>query len=152
MPGPLGNTPEEYAVLSHPVWDEIAPEFLPKEFELPESMDVAFLRMLCRSRRRAGVPFRILDTVRDDDRSAHGELPCCVVDLQVLSSGERFKIVKACILEGFERVGTYQGSDGMYRGEWRRDKGGVHVDASRTKPNEVMWTMRIRSTTSPERG
>ena len=146
MPGPLGHIAEEYATLDHPVWDEIAPELLPKEFEQPESMDVAFLRMLWRARRRADVPFRIIDTVRDDDRSAHGELPCCVVDLQVISSRERFKIVKACILEGFERVGAYEGSDGEYRGKHRRDKGGVHVDASRYKPNEVMWTMRIRST------
>ena len=146
MPGPLGRIPEEYATLDHPVWEEIAPELLPKEFEQPESMDVAFLRMLSGARRRAGVPFRILDTVRDDDRSAHGELPCCVVDLQVLSSRERGRVVKACYYEGFERVGVYEGSDGFYKKVWCRDKGGVHIDASRYKPNEVMWTMRIRST------
>lgn len=148
--GPLDDVPAEYATLDHPVWAEIAPRpgkggFLPSEFESPELMDVGFLRLLYAARQWAGVPFRILDTVRGDPRSAHGELPCAAVDLQLLTSYERGRINRACITVGFVRIGIYPGTDGSYLGKRKKDGGGFHVDGSRSKP-AACWTRGIQRT------
>ena len=147
--GPLNNLIPTFAKLNHPVWDEIAPRgggpgFLPTEFEQPEKMDVHFLRLLYKARIIAKVPFRVLDSVRKDPFSAHGEEPCCAVDLQVLTSYERSRVVRAAYFVGFVRVGIYPGSDGEYKGKTKRDGGGVHLDASRTKPQDHLWTLKIR--------
>lgn len=145
--GPLDGVKPEFAKLDHPVWKEIWPEFTPKEFEAPEKMDVHFLRLLYKARKLAGVPFRIIDTLRDDPRSAHGEVPGIAADLQVLNSYERSRVTRSAYAVGFIRVGVYQGSDGEYKGRRKRDGGGVHLDASRTKPQDHLWTMKIRKTT-----
>ena len=141
--GPLDDVVPTPAALDHEVWDEISPQFKPGEFEAPEKMDVGFLRLLHKARILAGVPFRILDTLRDDSRSAHGEVPGIAVDLQVLNSRERSRIVRAAYEVGFIRVGVYEGSHGTYKGMTKKDGGGVHIDASRHKSSDHMWTMRL---------
>lgn len=141
--GPLDDIVPTFATLDHEVWDEIAPEFLPSEFEDPEKMDVSFLRLFHKARMEAGVPFRIIDTLRDDSRSAHGEVPGIAADLQVLNSRERSRIVRAAYGVGFIRVGVYRGSHGFYKGMKKKDGGGVHLDASRNKSSDHMWTMRL---------
>lgn len=145
--GPLDGVQAEYARLSHPVWKEIAPigqpGFIPGEFEEPEKMEVEFLRLLHKARIIAKVPFRILDTVRPDPASAHGELPCACCDLQVLDSFERSRVVRALYAVGFTRVGVYPGTDGEYEGKKKKDGGGVHVDGSRSKPQDRLWTQKI---------
>ncbi len=133
----------ESAKLDHPVWDEIFPEFKPDEFEDPEKMGVEFLRRLHKARKLAGVPFRVLDTLRDDSRSAHGDVPGIAVDLQCLNSRERFIIFKAALDVGFERIGIYRGTNGMFRGKKKKDGGGVHLDMSESKSSEHMWTKRL---------
>lgn len=133
----------EFAKLDHPVWDEIYPEFKPKEFEDPEKMEVGFLRKLHKARKIAGVPFRIIDTLRNDSRSAHGEEPGIAVDLQCLNSRERYRIVKAGLEVGFERIGIYEGSNGIYKGKRKKDGGGVHLDDSKSKSRGHIWTMRL---------
>lgn len=141
--GPLDDIIPTYALLDHEVWGEIFPEFRPSEFEAPEKMDVGFLRLLRKARVMADVPFRILDTLRDDSRSAHGEEPGIAVDLQCLNSRERSRIVRAAYVVGFIRVGIYEGSHGLYKGHQKKDGGGVHLDASRNKSSDHMWTMRL---------
>jgi hypothetical protein len=141
--GPLNDVEPEFATLDHPVWEEIKRFFSPSEFEAPEKMDVGFLRLLFQARLEAEVPFRILDTLRDDSRSAHGEEPGIAVDLQLLNSRERSRITRAAYLVGFLRVGVYEGSSGTYKGQVKKDGGGLHLDASRTKSSDHMWTMRL---------
>lgn len=141
--GPLDDLAPEYAALDHPVWSKIAPQFFPEEFEDPEKMDAGFLILLHAARLEAEVPFRILDTLRDDSRSAHGEEPGIAVDLQVLNSRERSRITRAAYQVGFVRVGIYEGSHGIYKGLTKKDGGGLHLDASRTKSSDHMWTMRL---------
>ncbi len=142
--GPLDEIEPEHATLDHPVWEELLPEFEIDEFESPEKMDVGFLRLIIKARRLAGCPFRVLDTVRDSSRSAHGEDPCAATDLQAVNSWERSRIVRAAYAVGFIRVGVYPGSDGVLNGRPRRDKGGIHIDGSRTKPQDRLWTMKLR--------
>lgn len=146
--GPLKGVSPQFAYLDHPVWDEIAPKdgkggFKQSEFEKPEAMEVEFLRLLYKARQLAGCPFRILDTVRDDPRSAHGEIPCAAVDLQVLNSWERSRVIRAAYEVGITRVGIYPGTDGEYKGSKKKDGGGIHLDASRTKPQDRVWTKGI---------
>jgi hypothetical protein len=141
--GPLDHLEPEYATLDHPVWEEISEFFSPSEFEAPEKMDAGFLRLLFVARSEAGVPFRIIDTLRDDSRSAHGDEPGIAADLQVLNSRERSRVIRAGFAVGFIRVGCYEGSHGTYKGMVKKDGGGVHLDASRTKSSDHMWTMRL---------
>ena len=142
--GPLDLIEPELATLDHSVWDHIYPELQPCEFRHPEKMDVAFLARLWEARKMADVPFRIISSVRGGPKSAHGEVPCCAVDLQVLNSYERSRVVRSCYKVGFIRVGIYSGSDGKYKDKKKRDGGGVHVDGSREKPQDRLWTMKIR--------
>lgn len=141
--GPLDRIEPEFAKLDHPIWVQIYPQFKPEEFEDPEKMDVGFLVLLHKARIMAGVPFRVLDTLRDDSRSAHGEVPGIAVDLQVVNSRERSRIVRSAYAVGFVRVGVYPGSTGLYKGKKKKDGGGVHLDASRKKSSDHMWTMRL---------
>ena len=141
--GPLQDIEPEFAHVLHGVWEEISPHFKLGEFESPEKMDVGFLQLLFKARQIAGVPFRILDTLRDDSRSAHGEEPGIAVDLQALNSRERSRIIRSAYAVGFVRVGCYEGSHGIYHGMKKKDGGGVHLDASRVKSPDHLWTMRL---------
>lgn len=146
--GPLDGLKREFATLDHPIWIEISKHFGSDEFEKPEKMDVNFLRVMFKARKLAGVPFRIINTLRDDSRSAHGEVPGIAVDLQVLNSYERSRVVRSAYAVGFIRVGVYMGTDGKYKGLRKRDGGGVHLDASSVKPQDHLWTMKIRKATN----
>lgn len=143
---PLAGITPEYAVLDHPVWAEISEHFTPKEFEEPEKMDVGFLRLLFRTRVLAGFPFRILDTIRGDPRSAHSELPCAAADLQLLNAWERGRANRAAVTVGFVRCGIYPGTDGYYQTRKKKDGGGFHLDASRAK-GAACWTRGIQRDT-----
>lgn len=141
MTGPLHGFRAEQALPGHPVWGEIAPEFHAREFHCPNEMDVSFLRLLSRTRRRAGVPFRIISDYRSPERneeaggatkSAHMERPCRAVDLHVKNNYERFQVVQAAMLEGFVRVGVYPAHEG--------GSGSVHLDASEVNPAPRCWT------------
>lgn len=96
------------ATPDHPVWEEIAPELVPRppDFRYPHVMDAEFLRWLSRRRRRAGVPFRIVSDHRPPARNAdvggatsstHMEVPCSAADLQVHSSHERFLVLREAL-------------------------------------------------------
>ena len=133
--------PSELARLKHAVWSEIAPELTPKDFHFPERMDVDFLRRLSRTRRRAGVPFRVVSDSRDPaaneaaggaTNSAHMEMPCSAVDLRVKNNLERARVVTAAVQEGFERIGIYPAHED--------NSGSVHLDASTDKPSPRFWT------------
>lgn len=138
---PLAAIAPERAVFGHVVWAEISPFFRQDEFEDSEKMDVGFLRLLTEARILADVPFRILDTIRGDSRSAHGEDPCTAVDIQLLNAYERGRAIRGACAAGFVRVGIYPGTSGEFRGMRKKDGGGLHLDASRTKP-PAFWTMR----------
>jgi uncharacterized protein YcbK (DUF882 family) len=141
MKGPLFGVSPLAAAKGHAVWGEIAPELTPRDFRSPFAMDVAFLRLLSRARRRAGVPFRVISDYRDParneaaggaEKSAHMECPCRAVDLQVRDNHERARIVLAAAEEGFLRIGVYPAHE---------DGGGsLHLDASETNPAPRIWT------------
>lgn len=141
MKGPLGDVLAEAAVEGHPVWQEIAPELTPRDFRFPWQMDVHFLRLLSRTRRRAGVPFRVVSDYRSParndaaggaEKSAHMERPCRAVDLSVKNNYERFRVVQAAMVEGFLRVGGYPAHED--------NSGSVHLDASEVNPAPRFWT------------
>ena len=126
MLSPLFNLTPERAALNHPVWGEIAPEFMPHDFRNPYAMDAHFLRWLSRVRRRAGVPMWITSDARDPDgrigadKSAHKKRPCRAIDGQVKvywnempGSEQLARIYLAAIEEGCVRIGTYKSSAGL---------------------------------------
>ncbi len=131
----------ERAEGAHPVWREIAPELVRRDFHHPERMDPAFLRLLSAARRRAGVPFRITSDHRPPEhnarvggarRSAHREVPCRAVDLSVASGLERYRVVEALLAVGFRRIGIYPAAED--------GSGAIHVDASPENPSPRIWT------------
>lgn len=123
------------------VWADVAPYLAPREFRSPGRMDANFLRLLAKARKIAGVPFRIISDARTPEHnadvggaghSAHTELPCACVDLQVRDNEERYHVLTGLMAVGFLRIGIYPGQlDGA---------GGIHVDASRTNPAPRLWT------------
>lgn len=97
--------------------------FTKDEFTQPERMDFDFLRALDEARDRAGLPFKITSSYRDDDlRSPHASGKA--VDIQALHSYVRFRIVKSLFSVGFTRIGVYDRH--------------VHVDTD--GPPNVLWT------------
>ena len=147
---PLEGIPRERATARHPVWSEIEPRgeaggFLPSEFDRPEAMDVAFLRLLYRIRLEAGVPLRVISDARDPGRgigaprSAHNvdgeEDAVRAIDLQVFNTEERARITLAAILNGVVRWGTYEAGVA--------EIGGLHLDAEEENPFPRNWTRRI---------
>lgn len=129
------------ALKGHEVWKEIAPELTPADFNYPFVMEVAFLRLLSKMRRRAGVPFRVVSDHRPALRnaaaggakgSAHMQTPCRAVDLKVKNNLERFKVVEAAITHGIQRIGIYPAHED--------NSGSVHIDASPTHPAPRIWT------------
>lgn len=129
LESPLKNASPQRAKADHPVWAEIAPEFLPSEFKNPYAMDVGFLRWLHKVRLRAGVPIRITSDARDPDGdvgadlSAHKKRPCRAIDGQVRdeviggvsvpASECLARIYIAAVQEGCVRFGTYKSSRGL---------------------------------------
>jgi uncharacterized protein YcbK (DUF882 family) len=132
---------------THPVWQEIAPEITPGELRHPYRMNVSTLRRLSRVRRRSGVPFRFVSDYRTPvsnaaaggaTDSAHMDDPGCAVDLRILSSRERFRLLTAALAEGYTRIGCYPPTDHQRR-TWGKNSGSVHLDDSPTRPQEVIW-------------
>lgn len=143
-PGASVNSFPILAVENHVVWAEIAPELTPKDFKNPYAMEVNFLRKLSSIRRKCGVPFRVVSDARDPDgdvgatQSAHKERPCRAVDLRVLTSAERMKIVRTAIQEGVRRIGVYAPTEGQVA-QFGKASGSVHLDTSEENPADVMW-------------
>jgi hypothetical protein len=109
-----------------------------KEFESPdapgsgEEMDVHFVDALDHARSLAGVPFKITSGFRTTEHNERvGGVPSSAhtlglaADIAATSSRDRFAIVHALLLAGFDRIGI------------ARDF--VHVDASATKSGDVLW-------------
>jgi hypothetical protein len=136
LKSPLANASPAPAKLGHPVWGEIGDYFQPHEFRNPYEMDVEFLRLLYKIRKRAGVPIRITSDARDPegdigaDKSAHKKRPCRAIDCKVINSYERWRLVWASVLEGVVRLGVYG------------DKPILHIDAEThtDNPSERIWT------------
>ena len=92
------------------------------------------LQMLNAARHEAQIPFTITSTHRTPEHSvevgglkndAHTESPCSAFDINCNDSISRFKIVRACLLAGFRRVGL--------------NAKHVHVDVSSALPDGVFW-------------
>lgn len=130
-------TPEEWATVRH---------FKPSEFVAPDLMDAEFVRFLDRVRERAGVPIRVVSTVRTvahnaevggAPRSAHLDVPCKAGDiapLAGLSQAEidawRSVVLDALRAEGCTRVGIYP--DHLHADMTGQDVGG-------SRPSGVVW-------------
>ena len=97
-----------------------------------ENMDVDLLKMLDQARQNAGIPFIINSAYRtpEQNRRAGGKrnsahLTGNAVDIRATNSTQRFKILYALIMVGFERIGIH--------------KRFIHADNDKTKPKGVVW-------------
>ena len=110
--------------------------FSRKELECPccgfHNIDPKFHRMLDRARENSGVPFPVNSAVRcaahnakvgGAENSAH--TLGVAIDIRVDSSWHRFKILRALVLVGFERIGIYETF--------------IHADVDSSKTAEVVW-------------
>lgn len=84
------------------------------------------------ARKYAGIPFVLNSAYRSPEwekskgRTGTGAHTAgCAVDIRCNSSVNRFKIVHACLIAGFTRIGI--------------GKNYIHVDDDPTKPQEVIW-------------
>ena len=80
----------------------------------------------------AGIPFVLNSAYRSPEwekskgRTGTGAHTAgCAVDIRCNASANRFKIVQACLLAGFTRIGI--------------GKNYVHVDDDPAKPEQVIW-------------
>jgi len=107
-----------------------------EEFACPccgkNEIDEQFVRKLDAARGIAGVPFTITSGYRCKKHNAEvGGVPSSshvkgvAVDIKVNSSAERYKILFALNLVGFNRFGI--------------GKGFIHVDMDKDKPEKVIW-------------
>ncbi len=74
-------------------------------FPDPDKMSFKLMKMLDRARHIADVPFSINSSFREGDKKTHGRGEA--VDIHVESSQDRFRMLKAFIAVGFERIGIY---------------------------------------------
>lgn len=132
---------------NHLVWKMIAPEIKPEEFNAPYEMHTETLIRLSRARRMAKVPFRFVSDYRPPERneavggakrSAHMTNPCRAVDIRVHTSAERYAVVRAAILEGFNRIGIYPPTEHQ-RKYYGKNAGSIHLDDSPDHPQRVIW-------------
>ena len=84
------------------------------------------------ARKLAGIPFVLNSAYRsqawekEKGRTGTGAHTAgCAVDIRCNASANRFKIVQACLLAGFTRIGI--------------GKNYIHVDDDPTKPEQVIW-------------
>jgi len=118
-------------------WEQIR-FFKPKEFDSPDEhnsgfkMNIEFIKALDNVRYKCGSPFKITSGYRTRQRneavggvtsSAHTVGLAC--DISVMSSAERYKIVKYALEQGFKRIGI--------------GKTFIHLDMSYPLPQEVLW-------------
>ena len=104
--------------------------FLPEE---TEGLDLRLVSMLDQAREKAGVPFVISSGHRTEAQNADAggvkdsaHVRGLAVDLQCLTSGQRFRMVRGLLLAGFRRVGIYNRH--------------LHADVDDRLPPDVMWT------------
>lgn len=98
-----------------------------------ENMDIDFLAKLDKAREYANIPFIINSAYRTKEHNAKiggvansSHLKGLAVDISINSSRERFIVLKALILVGFNRIGVA--------------KTFIHVDDDKEKTNNVIWT------------
>ena len=101
--------------------------------EIEENMDIDFLAKLDKAREYANIPFIITSAYRTKEHNAKiggvansSHLKGLAVDIRVNSSKERFFVLNALILVGFNRIGVA--------------KTFIHVDDDKEKTNNVIWT------------
>ena len=85
--------------------------------------DDKLLEMLDEAREEAGVPFVITSGVRPGDSGAHGR--GLAADIAAEHSRPRFKILRALILVGFNRIGVYDRH--------------LHADCDESLDSQVCW-------------
>lgn len=150
LESPLRNASPQHARPDHPVWAEIAEHFSPSEFSRPDLMDVEFLRLLYRIRKRAGVPMHLTSDARAPDSevgadlTAHKKVPCRAIDGQVRDEtiGGVFvpaseclaRIIIAAVVEGCVRIGIYKSTRGL--GDIYHLDAETHPD----NPSPRLWT------------
>lgn len=96
-------------------------------------MDLTFLERLDKARELAGIPFVINSAFRtkeyEKEHGRDGSSAHCfglAVDIRCNDSRNRYKIVKAAIAAGFNRIGIGNGF--------------IHLDDSWFHPQDVLWT------------
>jgi len=101
--------------------------------EIEENMDIDFLAKLDKAREYANIPFIITSAYRTKEHNAKiggvansSHLKGLAVDIRVNSSKERFFVLNALILVGFNRIGVAETF--------------IHVDDDKEKTNNVIWT------------
>jgi len=94
-------------------------------------------RMLDQARKVANIPFKINRAcscpshnkkVGGSDTSSHistKEMECTAFDITCTNSNDRFKMIEALYLVGFNRIGIA--------------KSFIHVDNDKTKPKDLIW-------------
>lgn len=104
------------------VWSHIK-NFKRSEFDYPDEMSPQLMRQLDVARDLAGVPFIITSDYRPGDKKAHGK--GLAVDLRVMSSRDRFHILKGLFRACFVRIGDYDRH--------------IHADIDDSLPQKVAW-------------
>lgn len=124
-------------------WAKLAPYFKPSEFKEPMKMGYEFMMWLLQVRKDAGVPMNPSSSYRSPaynksvggaTDSAHCDVPCDSVDIAMEPRPDdpnwnysRFKIMKAALDNGCQRIGTYQ-------------NGSLHLDRTEhERPAPRMW-------------
>ena len=94
-------------------------------------------RMLDQARKVANIPFKINRAcscpshnkkVGGSDTSSHistKKIECTAFDISCTNSNDRFKMIEALYLVGFNRIGIA--------------KSFIHVDNDKTKPKDLIW-------------
>ena len=97
-----------------------------------QDMNDSFLKKLDEARLRAGIPFVLTSAyrtygheVKKGRNGSSSHTKGLAVDIRAISSMERFKIIKALIEVGFNRIGI--------------GKTFIHVDDDTDKPKNVMF-------------
>jgi uncharacterized protein YcbK (DUF882 family) len=106
----------------------------PDEIGSGDNMCLSFLSKLDQAREVAGIPFKVNSGYRTPAHntkvggvksSSHMNIPCNAVDIHVKGSVERYKILEAAIIVGFNRIGI--------------GKNFIHLDTDESKSQEIVW-------------
>lgn len=98
-----------------------------------EGLDQELVAKLDMAREQAGVPFTITSGKREPKSNIEAggvgdssHLKGLAVDLRCSNSLDRYQMIKALLLVGFQRIGVYDQH--------------IHCDLDTTLPQEVIWT------------
>lgn len=139
------SKPYSTRTMRHEDWAEVAPLFVPGEFEYPDKMGYEFIKWLHAVRKLAGVPMIITDDWRSNahnasihgaaNDSAHTDIPCDCVDIRrPKNSHERFRIVRSLLASGCKRMLEY------------KDTGHIHIDRTEyRRPSEIFALVERRT-------